>query len=184
MKFSIVERRDVNKFILNESLREVLSTIAIVALLITIVFIGTVLSFVIAGILGIAFVFLFVIYSYYSNTLFSHINYFTVIGNIEFEEVAVKIDDKEVAFDELKQTKFFIGFYQNCRRGRYQPLCDGISKVEWYFQDKYISYEFIIYSEKEYLKFEKLLMKIETKYSIQIFDIIRKDNLKVPALIK
>ena len=121
---------------------------------------------------------------HYSNNIFSYIHYYDVAGTIDFVENTIRINDEEFGYEKIKQIKTFVGFYKNYQKGRYSNMWDGISRIEFYLEQVQMKYSFIIHSREEYIKFEKILMNLQSRYNIQILDNFRRDNLRLPVLSK
>jgi len=182
MIFSIVERRK-HKLILDQDFRRILIGIGSVFL---VAIVSTVLGFMHASniIFGVICIFGGAVYIHYSNNIYAYIHYYDVAGTIDFGEETIRINDEEFGYEKIKQVKIFIGFYKNYQKGRYNNLWDGISRIEFYLEKEQLKYSFIIHSREEYIKFEKLLMKLQSRYTIQILDNFRRDNLRLPVLSK
>lgn len=182
MKFSIVERKKPKR-IWDQDFRRIMIGIGSV-------FFAAILSFALDCIhasniiFGVACIFAGAVYMHYSSNIFSYTHYYDVIGDIDFLENTIRIDDEEFGYEKVKQIKFFIGFYKNYQKGRYSNMCDGISRIEFYLEQEKLKYSFIIHSREEYIKFEKILINLQSRYTIQVVDDFRKDNLYFPSSIK
>jgi len=182
MKFSIIERRK-HKLVLDQDFRRIVIGIGSVFL---VAILSVALDFIQVSniIFGVACIFGGAVYMHYSNNIYSYIHYYDVTGNIDLEEDIIRINDVEFAYEKIKQIKIFVGFYKNYQKGRYSNLWDGISRIEFYFEQEQLKYSFVVHSWEEYIKFEKLLMKLQSRYTIQILDNFRRDNLSLPVLSK
>lgn len=106
-----------------------------------------------------------------------------MVGDIDFGKHEIKIDDETFGYERIKQIKIFIGFYKNYQKSIYSNhLWDGISRIEFYIDEKQMKYSFIIHSKDEYVKFEKILMELQSRYTIQVLDNFRRDNMSLPVL--
>lgn len=182
MKFSIVERRK-HKRIWSQDFRRIVIGIGSVFL---VAILSVALGYKQASniFFGVGCLIVYAAYSHYSNNIFSYTHYYDVVGNIDFGENAIRIDDKEFGYEKVKKLKFFIGFYKNYQKGRYSNMWDGISRIEFYLEQEQLKYSFIIHSREEYINFEKILMNLQSRYTIQVVDDFRKDNLYFPVLSK
>jgi hypothetical protein len=182
MKFQIVIRKK-QKLMWDRDFNRMVSSI-------TILFVMIILALILALFRAnnifilVPIFFIGAIYKYYSDNLFSYVNYYDAIGEIEFDKDMIIINDEAFGYDKIKQVKIFIGFYKNYAKGMYSHLWDGISRIEFYVGEKQHKYSFIIHSEEEYFKFEKLLINLQSGYTIQTMDNLRRDNLRLPVLSK
>ena len=122
MKFAIVVRKKQSLF-RDRDFRKVtmsLASILFVSILSVIHMIIPGLGgvVVIIGILGGA------AYLFYINNIFSDTDYYHVLGDIDFDEDVVKINDEEIeyeeiGYDKMQQIKVFIGFFKNYTRESY-----------------------------------------------------------------
>jgi len=182
MLFSIVERRK-HKRIWDQDFRRILIGIGSV-FLVAILSVALGYLQVSTIIFGVACIFGAAVYSHYSNNIFSYIHYYDVAGNIDFGEDIIKINDEAFSYEKIKQIKIFVGFYKNYQKDRYSIIWDGISRIECHLEQEQLKHSFIIHSREEYIKFEKILMSLQSRYNIQILDDFRRDNLRLPVLNK
>jgi hypothetical protein len=182
MKFAIVERRK-HKRIWDKDFRRIIIGIGSI-FFIAIVSLALNFTQVSNIIFGVACMFGAAVYIHYSNNIFSYVHYYDVVGEIDFKEDTIRINDDVFGYENIRQIKIFIGFYKNYQKSRYSNLYDGINRIECYIKEEHFTYAFVIHSREEYINFERGLMNLQSRYTIKLLDSFRRDNVRLPVLSK